>query len=499
MERAAEFSESLARRLGELVEKFSQAEVARAGDMPESSVYHYLRGRRMPVEFCVRLCRGLGVNLNWFLTGAGKPDATEGALQAGRMAEDLDGLVRVMIALEREVGQRAGRDLAVGRFRELSSILDQLQATRARVRDSIRPVTERLLEELKDALRKMNLTRAADIETALKYLVQFDLPEELRAEVEMGMAVVAQLEFRLEDSLRLREGRFWRYLASGERNPLRLQEMASQLIAALSSTGQNAEAVALADGMLAATRDATGDRAPHHRLRVMRAIALTEVGRVKEALAEMVDALPRLERQYQVEQLGKLQRALMLGGLLDVRDALSMAPGDWSPLRAFDLLRFAVWSEDAEVLSRSLARLQSYPQYFSDKEPRLPLFARCLLDALEGKPRKALKDWRGAMEATEPRRLGVSQYLREAELCNLSGDRRTAQRLLRRLIETVNEGGLKLHPSVMEQGELMREIERLNISLPKRGVAGLHPESWQRRRVEEGYAFFRDWGVDSAS
>ena len=67
----SDWGDDLRRRLGEVFEYYSQAEVSRRTGIPQSSLSKYASGQRIPADVCSRLVDQLGVQSEWLLTGRG--------------------------------------------------------------------------------------------------------------------------------------------------------------------------------------------------------------------------------------------------------------------------------------------------------------------------------------------------------------------------------------------------------------------------------------------
>src|SRR5919109_2798387 len=130
----------IAARINELVARHSQAAVARAGGVNESSVFHYQRGRRIPADFCVSLAEGLGVNLNWLLTGTGAPEAGQAMLEANALGENMERMVRILGALETEAEGALQSSPTAARLKRLDDMLKAWDETQQRVNASLLPV-----------------------------------------------------------------------------------------------------------------------------------------------------------------------------------------------------------------------------------------------------------------------------------------------------------------------------------------------------------------------
>ena len=84
---------TLQERLQFLLSSHSQADIARRTETQRMNVTRYLRGTRVPAEFCVALVEGMGVNPAWLLTGEGNPYLADLSGATRSMASDMVQLV----------------------------------------------------------------------------------------------------------------------------------------------------------------------------------------------------------------------------------------------------------------------------------------------------------------------------------------------------------------------------------------------------------------------
>lgn len=104
-------AKALQSRLNEFARAYSRAEIARKTETSVVNVSRYLKGTRVPAEFCMALVRQFGVNANWLLAGQGSLFVSDLATQHGQMAGDLLELVEAMSAVAKmRLGSIAGRD-----------------------------------------------------------------------------------------------------------------------------------------------------------------------------------------------------------------------------------------------------------------------------------------------------------------------------------------------------------------------------------------------------
>lgn len=489
-----DINSGIASRITELVDRHSQAAVARACGVNESSVFHYQRGRRVPADFCVKLSEALGVNLNWLLTGTGAPEAGETRLQADAMGEGLERMVRILGALETEAEGALKQSPAAPRFERLNSMLKTWDETQQRLNDKLLPVADRLIKSMTDAMERNNLIRAADLRPGLEYLKRFDLPPEAINRIDLTLSRFAFLDLDYERDFQLRQKILWRYLVEGGSDPRRVLEYAFAVVHSAYGIGRYAEAVMMADGVLAATRMVPVGDSHHIRLRLVRASCLVELGRITEAVSEMSDAIPRLAPDVRDRFWGLHLRTQALAGALRVQDAFSIIEGYGYAQDDTALFTLAMLDCDEALLKRSLKFAERTGAIHPDPgQPTNALHVQCLLQAKAGDGKGAVKRWLAAVEKGRDRKLTLRCV--EVELLHAAGDERAARARLRAYWKGWDEGEA-MPRGVFMQAAVFRETLHLEAAdSPLHGRA----RAWLRRKSRQGYAYFRQWLRDSES
>lgn len=407
----ARIGEGLRLRLGQLVAQNSQAAVARAGGATESSVHRYLKGRRIPVEFCVRLCQQLHVNLGWLLMGAGSAGAGEGNLLAQQLTGEMEGLVRVLAALETERG--SGMDTTGARhFNALNRVLEDWKRAQAAVARRIAPIAERLLTELELATSRYNDVRAQDLAQSLAFLEQFGLPAELQAKLDLQRSSLSHLRRDYHESARIRERLLWKQLLQDADDTAEVMSLGASTLAALHAVAEHARAARIGDALFAAYRHTVPTHETWNRLRATRSFALAETGRLAEALSELGTALAYLPDAFRAQHWGHFQRMQVMAGLLSPAEARLIEPGLQSRSRVLELIRVAVVDPQQATLQGLLADAGKLG--IAPSPPDLPGFAACLHEALGGKPGRALKRWDAADRQQQVGTDWRGPYLRRA-------------------------------------------------------------------------------------
>ncbi|MBZ0134756.1 MAG: helix-turn-helix domain-containing protein [Planctomycetes bacterium] len=489
-----DINHTIAARITDLVHEYSQAAVARAGGVNESSVYHYQRGRRVPADFCVKLSESLGVNLNWLLTGMGAPQAGETTLQADAVGESMERMVRVLGALESEAEGTLKGAPSARRFEKLNEMLKTWDQANERLNSSLLPVADRLGRSMNDAMDRMNLTRAGDIKPGLEYLKRFDLPSDTINQIDLTLARFAFLDLDYEHDFELRQKILWRYLIGGGSDPREVLKYAFAVVHSGYGMGRHAEAVMMADGVLAATR-IVPERDKHRlRLRIVRSSCLVELGRVSEAIAELSDAVPRLPDDMRNRFWGLHIRTLVLAGSMEIAPAFSVIEGYAYPQDDTALFSLAFLESDKSLLQRALKFAERTGAVHPDTtQPTNWLHGQCWMQAMDGDARGAVKRWLAAVEGARVKRTRKAALaFIEIELLRVGGNEKLARARLRQFWNAHEHG---LPGDIFQRAVMYRETLRLepaNVTLHARARV------WLRRMVRQGYVYFRNWLAEPA-
>lgn len=483
-----EINESISARITELVQEHSQAGVARAGGVNESSVFHYQRGRRVPADFCVRLSETLGVNLNWLLTGTGSPQAGETTLQADAVGESMERMVRVLGALESEAEGTLKGEPSARRFEKLNDMLKTWNETQESLNASLLPVADRLMRSMNDAMDRMNLTRAADIKPGLEYLKRFDLPFNAINEIDLTLSRFAFLDLDYEHDYELRQKILWRYLVGGGSDPREVLKYAFAVVHSGYGMGRYAEALMMADGVLTATRTVPERDQWRLRLRIVRSSCLVELGRVSEAVAELSDAVPRLPDDIRNRFWGLHLRTLVLAGSMEVAPAFNVIESYAYPQDDTALFSLAFLESDAGLLKRAVKFAEKTGAVHPDTtQPTNWLHAQCLLQAEGGDAKGAVKRWLAAVEGARAKKTRkVALSFTEIELLRVGGNEKLARTRLKQFWKDHET----LPGDFFQRACMYREALLLE---PASSALNARARVWLRRLVRQGYVYFRNW------
>ena len=487
-----DINKGIGARITDLVNRHSQAAVARAGGVDESSVYHYQRGRRVPADFCVKLSDGLGVSTSWLLTGAGSPQASEAMLQTDAVGEGMERMVRILGALEAEAHGSLKGAADAPRLGRLNDMLKTWDEAQERLNATLLPVADRLLKSMTDAMDRLNVNRAADLRPGLEYLRRFALPADTINRMDLVLSRFAFMDMEYERDFEIRRRILWRYLAGGGDDPRRVLDYGFAVVHGAYGIGRYAEAVMIADGLLAATGFVPEGELHRLRVRMVRASCLVDIGRITEAVAELSDAVPRLPVELRDRSWGHYQRTLVLAGAMQVGAAFAVIENYASPQDDTALFTLAVLDGGEETLRRALKFAERTGALPPDPtQPTHALHVQCLLQAMQGKWREAVKRWLDAAANLKSRReLREVISFHEVALLRVGGQESKARARMRQFWKRWDAGESELPTALFHQANVYHEAILLE---PDGSPLRSRANAWVRRKLRQGYQYFRPW------
>lgn len=343
-------------RLARIVAEHSLSKVAQRTGAPVSSVHRYVHGGRIPADFCAALAEGFAVNPAWLLNGQGAPYATDVGSTGTVLASGMREVVAAMNEASRlRLGSLAGRrDLAL--LRELADASARHQQLRGRVTREVEPVIRDWLAQLRNALNRFDLDRAADLESALERLLQFTDDAGLRRDLDRCRAQSAYIQGRRADAVTLQRRNLMLQLADG--NELREPELREcfNLCVALSGLGRSLEGRAVAQATLALRGPNQPDTPNSLLVQSMLAAFELSLGNASACLALLQQIFPRRNAHsapnIELVQVMALLRVQGLSPRAVLADGIAGLPV------LLDVLRAALAREDAADIDAALKRIR---------------------------------------------------------------------------------------------------------------------------------------------
>ncbi|MBK8208197.1 MAG: hypothetical protein IPK87_15580 [Planctomycetes bacterium] len=390
----------VATRIEHLVQVHSLSVIAQRTSTPITNVHRYMRGAKVPADFCARVVREFNVNPAWLLNGEGAASLTDVTTSTERMAGNLLELVEAMNAvMHMRMGALTGKHhLRV--LRELNDALTRYEQLRERLNEHAQPIFGRLSEELQAALNRLDIERAADLFKPVDQVVRLCL--DTRAEkIHLAMkSHFAVLSRNRAEALRLQQRLFRNPLSEGRIDSEEHCEEATRLLITLTDAGREPDALRVGEASMLLADDSTRATAGFAMLAMMTGNLMIHTGRLHEGLACIQRNLARVTNEGR-RRAGRhmVMMGLLYGGVLQPGQAFEY--GDHYDVKAFDMVSLAALLEDPKLLRSALAyrreaRIETAVvyrpfDYITDA-------AAALLHALERDASRAESEWRRASE-----------------------------------------------------------------------------------------------------
>lgn len=347
--------ETLRHRLNQLASAHSQAELARRTGFPPANVHRFMKGGKVPAEFCQALVREFGINPAWLLVGEGTAYLADVSAGTERMASNMLELVEAMSAVSRmRLGSLTGKHhLRV--LRELSDALDTHEKLRSKLNQGSLPVFEKLVSDVESVLDKRDLDRGAELLKAADQVARLCDDDALMLRLDAQRAFYAYLTGDYEDSAAWRRKVFIRQMAWGEPMDEKRILQAQFLVMAVLAMGRAREALRICNAALALSNGVRG-----RNWCVMLAtggLLEMDLGDLQGGMAKVFRALPEAAPVLHDLYGGYFAKMHLFSGLGDVATCVADRP--MSSSKSLQILRFAAWLEDLESLNLAVQRCVS--------------------------------------------------------------------------------------------------------------------------------------------
>jgi hypothetical protein len=445
-------------------------------------VNRYLHGTRVPAHFCAALVSGLGVNPAWLLAGEGNALLADTHEGTRRMAGDVLELVQAMNAVTRmRLGSLAGKHhLKV--LRELNDALQNYEQLRERMNAHSRKLLAGMLDELREALARLDLTRAQDIRPAATQVARLCDDDLLRRDLSKLESHIEYLSGNYAGATKFQRRVFMHALMEGDITEPEFEELVRYLLT-LNSLGRTREASRSAEAALHLFADSGFDMT---WLEFFAAKLQTQLGNLREGMARMQAALPRLAGKRLAAAQADMAMAMLQAGTIDVPAAI--AYGEDIMDKAVNIIRFATWQADARNLKLACEYHDSERvQRVRGKQARLtyPFLA---LRALQGDGR-VIAEWK----AQWPKSLTpLQQFDAEADLAQLNlllGRKPAALRH----VHAARERLRALPPDTAVDLLGLASLHRAALELKAGKAAESEARAFFAERVSRGYGCFAAW------
>lgn len=418
-DRNAERAEAIQKRLTELAESHSQADIARKTDFSRNNVSRYVNGTRMPIEFAAALVEGLGVNPAWLLSGEGTPYLSDVSAGTAEMAGNLLALVEAMGAVNRmRLGSLAGKH-HLGVLRKLNDAMQDYERLRAELNKHSRKVFLKLIEEVRDANVKRDLNRAETLLQAAEQVARLSDDIFLRSQLEGAISHFHHNAGEPEAALPHQKRSFFAFLLNqGEFDQWTRPEAHNYVMVLI-----NAHRMREARRIARATIELCDGDNPE-----MQALAAgldLELGDLQRGLNELRRLLPLVPASYRHNVEQSLVRGQLLEGSMTIQQAATFGgEGDpkWSRLAASAGTR----ENQADV---TFVLKQGVGKQGMDAESLAAVYLSCLREVFEEGGETAAQRMLVHIENTPQKQDAMARFVQEsmvAQLFRLGGQRKQA-------------------------------------------------------------------------
>ncbi|MHC4840728.1 MAG: helix-turn-helix domain-containing protein [Planctomycetota bacterium] len=335
-------------RLTTLAEKHTQSELARKTRTPVSNVNRYLKGAKVPAEFCAALVREFGVNPAWLLMGEGMTYLSDVSSNNADMAGDLLEVVAAMNSVAHlRLGSLTGRH-HMKMLRELNDAFRTYEDLKQRLNKHSLPILEQLHRDTRKAIDRQDFNTAEEIQRACDQVVQFCAdPEWLRA----VKANRSRIEFAVgkpEIALNMAREVFALTLTQSDEVSNNAMIQAHNFVATLCQNYRFNEARRVIAAALAISGDRASGMDAYHELCTLSGIIEVESGDARKGIGDVMTNFPLTSAGYQAGGHGPVHRCMFLTGMITFEDMHRMEGSNIGKGR--HMLRIAIWLEDREAL-----------------------------------------------------------------------------------------------------------------------------------------------------
>ncbi|MCC6573772.1 MAG: helix-turn-helix transcriptional regulator [Planctomycetes bacterium] len=414
-------------RLAWLVNQHGQSEVARKTGAPVANVHRYLKGARMPAEFCGALVKGLGVNPAWLLTGEGTPYLADVTSSNAAMAGDLLALVEAMNAVSQmRLGSLTGKQhLQV--LHELNDAMRRHEELRARLDGKTRPVFKQIVDDLAAALRARKFDQAAAIIKAGEQVSRLCGDESLQLDFSHLQSHYEYYAENVERSIRMDRVNLTRRMAKDKADPFEVAVAGHSLAMSMRTYGMVHEARRICRAAIGLYGDAKASKQTDMDWRLHSLIAMLELdlGNLVEAWRALNEVIPVMGSMLRGIHSILLVRLHLYLGISTPVEALTLGSANAGKFRA--LLRFACWHEDPDMLRRVIREgvgAARPPQAAPGEWDAVQ--AQGLLEAFEKPGKKAAEEiperlGRARLEGQHPKVRAFSVAVFRTQIARISG------------------------------------------------------------------------------
>lgn len=474
-----ESDQPLARRFSLLLERHSQAEIARRTGFHVANVNRYVNGLAVPAAFCRAVIEQFGVNPTWLMTGQGTPYLADIRAEIGQRGGELLELVEAMISIDHiRLGSLSGRPVAAT-LKKLDAALRRLEELQVRLDDKSRPLLRQLISDYNRHLERPDLDAAESTRTAARQILR--LTRDPRLELDLLDCEACHLR-RLGsyvEAAAVQERVFRQAFGLAQDWSEGLVSAGSNFASTLFNLGRMREAHRVCAGVLALTDGIEQEKQHRAMLAMVCAAIEANLWRLKDALQRAQLAFGDLSPAWRDESGYSILIGLQwLAGVTTIEAALQFGPDNDQKTAA--LMNWACWLEAPALIKRILARVRSQPP----QSRAMLAYWQALLDALEGRGGDTTRTQEDERRGDAGERANFSALCARTHVAVVAGDRRKATGYLLECAELLSSMPSNAVPLIYSLAQHHRSVLRL-IPADTRS-----PE--RRRLLEQARGFFSE-------
>lgn len=490
--------EGIRKRLQQVCDRHSQADVARVCATSRANVSRYLSGNRIPASLCAALVKGFGVNPAWLLNGEGSPYLADIHAGHARMATDLLEVVEAMhVVAQMRLGALTGKQ-HLKALRDLDDALRAYERLREKLNEHSRPILAKLLDDVESSFGRKHPERVHQLRRAAEQVARLCDDEDLAFRLLEAQAMDDMVAHRSDLAVDKQRSAALRAIVRAGTLSTDALAVIIRSTYLLEGAGRLDESVALCRAMRV-----LGDayQAPIHllaRLDAQIGDVLTELGEIQEGMPLLQRAMTFIDDRVRPAWMGPWSYAQYFSGVAEFEHlAVQPRPVGGVELFAQCLARMALWSESGPNLQRALEIYRELRKDLSnDPEPEFT-HATWALRALQQPTQSTLAEAAADIEAlrrsypSSPQmQFQISTF--EAQLALLCGRPQEARKLLDAAAEMEQSLPKGVRPYLI--GYAIQHHVALRAKGPQRDYD--RAREWFVTHYRKGYGRFRPLASD---
>jgi transcriptional regulator with XRE-family HTH domain len=379
--------EQIRQRVRTLLDRYSQAEIARRTGVLPSRVSRYLNDTAIPAVFCRRLIKEFDVNPAWLLTGEGAPYLSDVTESTGQLAGNLLEVVNALNAVSQlRIGSLGGKQHA-RMLRELGDAMARHDVLHRKLNTQSVPILKQVLHDLQNSLDsvdinqrhlfdKSKLAPARGLCRTAEQLARFCDDPWLRFEFALLQGRLATYEDDLPGVLESTQRAILLAAGRSEFANERALVTLGESVGALQAQRRFAEARRMAESALAAAKPEMRTSPPALQLAAMVADIQVSTGELRAGTDTLMRVRSLMTGKARLHADAYMASALLFSGAVEVPEAANI--GAYHLAQAARVLWVSLMLEDESALEHAIAYWDNRPEIQSWERHYAGLLLRAL-------------------------------------------------------------------------------------------------------------------------